>query len=156
MNFITINTEKIGGALFAEKTGKEISVAKGQKAPVIMTGYIGANEEKDGDGYKPTAFGRLQVEAAKHEDRLVLAISGGLRGVLFKEEKNADKYQYSGVVEDGDTEYPVFGRQVKGERGTFISLSSAEKRAKKDKGTKTASKQAPTPSHDFEDDDVPF
>jgi hypothetical protein len=164
MNFITINTNTISGALFNEKTGREIAVAKGEKSPVIMTGYIGAGETKGDDGkYAPTAFGRLPMEAAKHQDRLVLSISGGLRGVLFKAKEGA-KYDYSGVVEDGQHEYPIFGRKVSGERGTFISLSSMERRKREATGESTGEAtggkpaQASKPANDFSDmdEDLPF
>lgn len=156
MNLITINTQKISGALFSEKNGKEITVAKGEKSPVIMTGYIGADETKSDDGsYRATAYGRIQVEAAKHEDRLVLAVSGGLRGVLFKAKEGA-KYEYSGVLDDGEYEYPIFGRKVNGERGAFISLSSMERKKREAKGGKPAQASA-KPAEDFDDADlIPF
>ena len=155
---ITINTDKISGALFTEKTGKQVPVAKGVKADVIMTGYIGANEVKNDDGeYRATAFGRLPVEAAIHDDRMILSIAGGLRGVLFKATKDGVEYDYSGNIEAGDgNEYPIFGRKVKGRQGTFISISSLEKQPRKERDNKAGKPAAPAPTQEDFSDDIPF
>ncbi len=153
--FVTINTEKITGALFADKNGREITVARGVKAPVVMTGFIGANEVKGEDGeYRPTAFGRLPVEAAQHDGRLVLSVAGGLRGVLFKADKEGAKYDYSGNIEAGDgTRFPIFGSRKKGPNGTFVSLYSLERETPKEKDAKD---KPPAPADEADDGDLPF
>lgn len=165
MNLITINTKAISGALFNDKPAdRNLFVGKGEKSPVIMTGYVGANEVEGEDGeYTATAYGRLQLEAALagtgDKQRLVLSIAGGaLRGVLFKAKEGA-KFDYQGNIEAGDgLEYPVFGRKVKGERGTFISLSSMdkEKREERDNGKGSHSNASAKPDAGMPDDDVPF
>lgn len=159
MSFISINSKQVSGALFPEKSDRELYVAKGQKSPVIMTGYLASGQVKGEDGeYHYTEYGRLPIEAAKaSEDRLVLSVAGGaLRGVLFKS-KEGQKFDYSGNIEAGDgMKYAIFGRKVKGERGTFISISSADKEPMEDSGKKSSKSKEPDNHPVIEDDDVPF
>ncbi|AJW47690.1 MULTISPECIES: hypothetical protein [Ralstonia] len=142
MSLITINTKQVSGALFNEKNGRELFVARNTKSPVIMTGYVGAGEVKGEDGkYSPTEYGRLTMEAALagegDNSRLVLSIGGGaLRGVLFRAKKDGVNYDYQGMIEDGNGfEYPVFGRKIDGERGQFIALSSMDKAKREENGS---------------------
>lgn len=141
MSLITINTKQVSGALFNDKNGRELFVARNTKAPVIMTGYVGAGEVKGEDGkYSPTEYGRLSMEASLAGEgdntRLVLSIGGGaLRGVLFRAKKEGVNYDYQGMIEDGSgLEYPVFGRKIDGERGQFIALSSMDKEKREENG----------------------
>lgn len=159
---IQINTAQVKGAIFNSKSDREISVAKNEKAKVVMTGFIGAGEIKEGNDYKPTAFGRLPVEAALagkgESQRLVLQVAGGLRGVLFKA-ADGKEFDYNGNLEDGNgNEYPLFGRKVKGEQGVFISLSSMDKKKADQRGGNSQSKPQSGYGGGLDDmsDDVPF
>lgn len=156
---IKIIAAAIAGALFTEKEpSKEIFVGKGTKSKVVMTGYIGAADVKDtNDKYVPGAYGRLNVRAAKtgegDKERLVLELDGGLRGVLFKNKDESKNYQYAGNIDAGDgNEYVIFGRLVKGDQGTFISLSSGAAQAKKDNKTD----DHPAPVAQDNSNDIPF
>lgn len=159
-NLITITTPQIAGALFnAQNSERELFVARDTKAKVVMTGYLGAGEVKEGEKYVPTAYGRLPVEAAKAGEgdkaRLVLSIAGGaLRGVLFKAKKADAKYEYQGNVEDGTgKEYPIFGRLMKSSAGeAFINISSMDKTEPTARGNGESSDHAGTPA----DSEVPF
>lgn len=160
MSFVNIATTAIQGALFQEKNNKTIKVY-GRESAVIMSGSIQAADKKEGDKYVPMAYGRLAVLAAKAETRdgkeyLHLAIEGGLQGRLYKADPGRE-YEYAGAIDAGDgTEFVVFGRRRKSEGGvSFISLNSAERKAKEPAPAKAAAATAPAPADDF-DDDIPF
>lgn len=165
-NLINISVSKIQGALFPANDIKTMKVY-GKESPVIMTGSIRAGDVKEGDGYKPMAYGQLGVRAAKAETRekkeyLHLAIDGGLQGRLNKAE--GKEYDYIGSVDCGDgQEFTVFGRKMKAtETGhNFISLSSGEKKAKEtgnggNSGNSGSSASAPAAGGNDHDDDIPF
>lgn len=160
MSFVNIAVPSIQGALFQEKSEKKIKVY-GRESAVIMSGSIQAADKKEGDKYVPLAYGRLAVQAAKAETKdgkeyLFLSIEGGLQGHLHKADPGQD-YDYAGSIDAGDgTEFVVFGRRRKSEGGvSFISLNSAERKAKKSAPAKAAAATAPAPANDF-DDDIPF
>ncbi|HEX7324500.1 MAG TPA: hypothetical protein VF292_03985 [Rhodanobacteraceae bacterium] len=160
----SLSVETVSGALKPVKgSTDEISIGKGQKAKVVMQGYIGGPQEKGDDGkYRSTVYGRLPVSAAvagtNGNQRYVLDIAGGLHGVLFKakEKKNDKSPDYAGNIDFGDQIMPLFGRKVTTQNGSFISLSSMKLEAKKDSGH-SARQPAPAqaPEDDF-GDDVPF
>lgn len=167
-NLINISVPKIQGALFPANDIKTMKVY-GKESPVIMTGSIRAGDVKEGDGYKPMAYGQLGVRAAKaetrdHKEYLHLAIDGGLQGRLNKAE--GKDYDYIGSVDCGDgQEFTIFGRKTKAnETGTnFISLSSGEKKPKatgnggNGGGDGGSGASAPAAGgNDDDDDSIPF
>lgn len=173
MSIIKFAVKTVSGSLESVQSSEEISVGKDAKAKVVLAGYIGGPREKGEDGkYHSTVYGRLPVKGAiagtGDNQRYVLDIAGGLRGVLFKaREKKTDKSpDYTGNIElDRETVMPLFGRIVKTQDGEFISLSSMEAEPKKQSGSqqsqqapaqRQAPRQAPQPAPDFEDDDIPF
>lgn len=138
MSIVKLSCATISGAInFVTDSNEEIRISKDNKAQVIAEGYIGAGrvEKTPGSGdYVASAFGRLPLKAAvagakgTPSFRLVLDVAGGLRGVLFvndKKEKESDP-DYTGRLEVDDLEYPLFGRKVGGQSGEFISLNSLE------------------------------
>lgn len=162
MNFVQISVPAIQGALFTEKGERTIKVY-GKESPVVMTGSIAATDKKDGDRYVPTAYGRLNVQAAKAQSRegkeyLFLLIEGGLQGRLTKAE--GKDYDYIGSIDaGGDEEFTVFGRKRKSEGGlTFISLNSADRKKKEAAPAKSSTGAAAASAPATEDayDDVPF
>jgi len=165
MAIVKILTAGLSGAMEAVKgTAGTMNVGKGVKETVVMTGYLGAPREKGSDGeYKASAFGRLPIQAALtgegDKKRYVIDIAGGLRGVLFKKKnKKEDKDpDYTGSVDLGDgTELGLFGRTVKGENGTFISLSTTSEPKARQNQNGGHSAPAPVDNGGFEDDDIPF
>lgn len=163
MSIISFTVATISGSLSkAEKAGDEIYVGKGKKAAVVLDGYIGAPRVKGDDGvYKASAYGRLPVQAAitgeGDNQRYVLEIAGGLRGVLFKanEKKGDNSPDYTGNIDlDDDNVLPLFGRKISSENGDFISLSSAQAEPRKNgNGGQQQSHSAPA---DAFDDSIPF
>lgn len=170
MSIVKFTCETLSGALNNCKNGGEIRVGKDVKAKVVMDGYIGAGRVKNGDDFAPSAFGRLPLQAALvgegDKSRLVLEVAGGLRGVLFanKNKEEAKDPDYTGNLEVGDEEFGLFGRKVKTENGTFISLSSTTASSKASRGNRhggnggKSSGQHADPSYgsSYSDDDIPF
>ena len=167
MSIIAFTCATLGGALNPVKvagSAGEISVGRNQKAPVVMTGYIGAGRVKDADGeYKPSAFGRLSAKAALvgegDKQRLAGEAEGGVRFVLFKngKKKSENDPDYTGNLEVGDVVYPLFGRKIKTEAGSFIGLSSGEAEPRKERGkTDSAPAHADSSYGTPDADDVPF
>lgn len=168
MNLINrLSVETVSGALNpVNGSTEEVFVGKGQKAKVVMQGYIGGPQEKGDDGkYHSTVYGRLPVKAGvagtNGNQRYVLDIAGGLRGVLFKakEKKNDKSPDYAGNIDFGDQIMPLFGRKITTQTGSFISLSSMKLEAKKDSGHSAGQPAAAAPAQAPEDDfgdDVPF
>ncbi len=159
MSIIAIKVAALAGSLFAaQDSTKEIYVGKDKKAKVVMTGYVGHADVKKDDKYVPGPYGRLRVLAAKAgegaKERLVLELDGGLRGVLFKNKVEGKNYDYIGNIDAGDgQEFVVFGRKVKTDTTSFISLSSAAAQAKKE--SKSDDHSAPAAGGNM-DDDIPF
>lgn len=158
MNFITINTPKIQGALFTAKEPATMKVY-GQESNVIMTGWIKSGDEKNDDGgYTPMAYGSLNVRAAlaktkAGKDYMFLSVDGGLQGRLNRAE-DGKEYDYIGDIDAGDGKtFTVFGRKKTSEGGVkYVSISSAEKAEKSDEH-KAESKPA---AQSITDDDIPF
>ena len=162
MSIITFTTNTISGALNKANSTDEISIGRGNKAKVIMTGYIGAPREKDENGeYRSTAFGRLPVQAAiageGDKQRYVLDIAGGLRGVLFRNPKSGENSpDYVGNIELSNAEeMTLYGRKVSTQNGDFISLSSSEAKPKPN-GNSNGSQSAPASDDGFNSSDIPF
>jgi hypothetical protein len=144
MSIIQLVAPALAGALFNDKApteGKkprEIFVGKGEKANVVMSGYVGAADVKDGDDWVAGDYGRLNVRVAHAGDgdktRLVLELDGGLRGVLFRNTEDGKNYDYVGNIDAGNgNEYVLFGRDVDGAQGPFIGLSSSALKVKEAK-----------------------
>lgn len=160
MSIISIQVPAIQAALFPVRGESQTVKVYGVESPVLFTGSLQAADKKDGDRWVPGAYGRLSVRAAKASSRegkeyLALVIDGGLQGRLYKAEPGKD-YEYVGSIDaGGGEEFVVFGRRRKSEGGvSFISLNSAERKAKEPAPAKAAAAPATAPADDF--DDVPF
>jgi hypothetical protein len=141
MSIIQITAPALAGALFNDKAPAEgkkprqIFVGKAERADVFMSGYVGAADVQEGDEWVSGDYGRLNVRVANAGEgdkaRLVLELDGGLRGVLFRNTEEGKNYDYIGNIDAGNgKEYVLFGRDVQGEHGAFIGLSSSALKTK--------------------------
>lgn len=164
MSIIQFTVKTLGGAL-NPSTGpvEEIRVSRDETAKVVMTGFIGAGREKNAEGkYESTGFGRLPVKAAivgeGGKQRYYLDIAGGLRGVLFKNnKKNGDNDpDYTGNIEVGEQVYPLFGRKIDSDNGSFVSLNSGEAEAKGARGGRSNSSSSQDDGQYSSRQEIPF